>query len=82
VPHAGANVYTCNPNYTVSELGAATRWTPVKNLTFTAEAIWLHFQTGFSGTATLSPGSPYPSQALSFKGQDTIEAQLRVQRNF
>jgi hypothetical protein len=82
VAHSATNVYTCNPNYTISELGLITRWTPVKNLTFSAETIWTHFATGFSGTATLSPGSPYAASALTFHSQDTVEAQVRVQRNF
>ena len=32
------------------ELGAVTRWTPVKNLTFSAETIWTHLNTGFTGS--------------------------------
>jgi hypothetical protein len=45
--------------------------------------MWLHFATGFTGsTTTLSPGSPYAASTLSFHSQDTIEAELRVQRNF
>src|SRR6266436_2435471 len=30
---------SCNPNYDVSQLGVVTRWTPVKNLTFSAEVM-------------------------------------------
>jgi hypothetical protein len=38
IGHAGQGVtYTCDPNFNVSQLGAVTRWTPVKNLTFSAE---------------------------------------------
>jgi Porin subfamily len=82
VAHTATNVYTCNPNYTLSMLGASTRWTPVKNLTFTLEGIWTHLSTGFSGTATIAPGAPYAPTALTFKGQDTATLQARVQRNF
>jgi len=82
VAHSATNVYSCNPNYSISMLGASTRWTPVKNLTFTAETIWAHLNTGFSGSAVLGAGSPTPAQLLSFKGQDTVELQLRAQRNF
>jgi Porin subfamily len=73
---------SCNPNYTISMLGAVTRWTPVKNLTFSAEAIWTHLTTGFTGTAVLSPGAPLPTQAYSFKAQDTVSFNVRAQRNF
>ena len=31
------NLTTCNPNFNIGQLGANLRWTPVKNLTFTAE---------------------------------------------
>ena len=29
--------FVCNPDFNVSQLGVVTRWTPVKNLTFSAE---------------------------------------------
>src|SRR5207302_4373227 len=32
--------YSCNPDFNVSQLGIVTRWTPVKNLTFSAEVQW------------------------------------------
>jgi hypothetical protein len=78
---ASAN-FTCNPNYTISMLGAITRWTPVKNLTFSAEAIWTHLTTGFTGTAALSPGAPYAATQLNFGAQDTVSFNVRAQRNF
>jgi Porin subfamily len=79
----GQNVtYTCNPNYTLSELGFVTRWTPVKNLTFSAETIWTHLDTGFKGSATFSPVAPQPVATYSFKSQDTVSLNVRVQRNF
>jgi hypothetical protein len=74
--------YTCNPNYTISMLGTVTRWTPVKNLTFSAEAIWTHLTTGFTGTSTFSPGAPQPVQAFTFHSQDTVSFNVRAQRNF
>jgi len=80
---AGRGVtYNCDPNYTISMLGAITRWTPVKNLTFSAETIWTHLTTGFNGFATFSPGATYAAQTLAFKAQDTVSLNVRVQRNF
>ena len=29
--------YTCNPDFNIAQVGVVTRWTPVKNLTFSAE---------------------------------------------
>jgi Porin subfamily len=81
---AGQGVtYSCNPNYTASELGVITRWTPVKNLTFSAESIWMHLQQGFSGFATIPVGNGQATNNVySFKNQDTVSLNLRVQRNF
>jgi hypothetical protein len=73
---------TCNPNYSISELGVVTRWTPVKNLTFSAEAMWTHLNTGFTGTATLTPTPPMPTAVYQFKNQDTVSFNVRAQRNF
>jgi hypothetical protein len=72
----------CNPNYSMSMLGVVTRWTPVKNLTLSAETIWAHLNTGFSGSAVLSPGAPIPLATYSFKNQDTVSFNVRIQRNF
>jgi hypothetical protein len=80
----GQNVsYTCNPNFDVSMLGVVTRWTPVKNLTFSAEALWTHLHDGFSGVSGLfSPGAPQPVQNWAFKDQNTVSFNVRAQRNF
>jgi hypothetical protein len=82
VVHGQGGTYTCDPNYTISMLGAITRWTPVKNLTFSAETIWTHLSTGFNGYATFSPGAPYAASTLAFKAQDTVSFNVRAQRNF
>jgi hypothetical protein len=79
---ANPGTYTCNPNYTISMLGAVTRWTPVKNLTFSAEVLWAHLTTGFTGFATFNPGSPVGATVLTFAPQDTVSLNVRVQRNF
>jgi Porin subfamily len=76
------STYSCNPNYTVSMLGGITRWTPVKNLTFSAETIWTHLSTGFNGSANINLAAPYTATNLSFKAQDTVSLNFRVQRNF
>jgi hypothetical protein len=31
---------SCDPGFTISEIGLVTRWTPVKNLTFSAEVLY------------------------------------------
>jgi hypothetical protein len=78
----GAQQFTCNPDFNVSQLGVVTRWTPVKNLTFSAEVQWFHLDQKFSGVATLGPTAPKPSAVYEFKDQDAISLQVRAQRNF
>ena len=74
--------FVCNPNYNVSQLGVVTRWTPVKNLTFSAEVQWFHLDQNFQGTALLTPTAPKPTARYEFKDQDTVHLQVRAQRNF
>jgi hypothetical protein len=63
-------------------VGCGHRWTPVKNLTFSAEVQWFHLDQKFSGVATLGPTAPKPSAVYEFKDQDTFLLQVRAQRNF
>jgi hypothetical protein len=74
--------YSCNPDYNVSELGVVTRWTPVKNLTFSTEVLWAHLDQMFTGAATLTPTAPKPTAVYEFKDQNTVSLNVRVQRNF
>ena len=74
--------YVCNPDYDVSQLGTITRWTPVKNLTFSAEAQWFHLDQKFQGTAVLGAAAPKPTARYEFKDQDAVSLQVRAQRNF
>jgi hypothetical protein len=74
--------YSCNPNFNVSQLGVVTRWTPVKNLTFSAEAMWFHLDQKFTGSAVLAAAAPLPAGTYAFKDQDTVSLNVRVQRNF
>ena len=57
--NASAN-YSCNPDFNVSQLGLVTRWTPVKNLTFSAEVMWFHLDQKFTGS---NPSDPDCSEA-------------------
>jgi hypothetical protein len=74
--------YSCNPDYNVSQLGVVTRWTPVKNLTFSAEVMWFHLDQKFTGTSVLTNMPPKPNTVYEFKDQDAVSLNVRVQRNF
>ena len=78
----GVIAFTCNPDFNVAQLGAVTRWTPVKNMTFSAEVMWTHLDQKFAGLATLGPTAPKPATVYEFKDQDTVAFSVRAQRNF
>jgi hypothetical protein len=81
-PGAKSADFSCNPDYNVSELGLVTRWTPVKNLTFSAEVMWFHLDQKFTGTSVLAATAPKPATVYEFKDQDTVSFNVRAQRNF
>jgi hypothetical protein len=74
--------YTCNPDFNVAQLGTVTRWTPVKNLTFSAEVMWTHLDQKMSGSSIFTATAPKPLALYAFKDQDTFQLELRAQRNF
>ncbi len=74
--------FSCNPDFNVSQLGVVTRWTPVKNLAFSAEVMWFHLDQKFTGTSVLTPSAPKPTTTYEYKNQDTVSLNVRVQRNF
>jgi hypothetical protein len=81
--HPGLGVsYNCDPNFSVGMVGAVTRWTPVKNLTFSAETIYTMLHQNFTGSSTFNPGAPQPTQVWNFRDQSTLSFNVRVQRNF
>jgi hypothetical protein len=85
----GPGVTTCDPDYNIAQLGFVTRWTPVKNLTFSAEATWTHLDQKYAGSATgglggaaaLAVGKP-AAATYTLADQDTVLLQLRAQRNW
>jgi len=81
VPGQGIT-YTCNPDFNVGMVGVVTRWTPVKNLTFSGEFGFIGLHQNFTGAATFSPGAPQPIQTWTFHDQSTAYLNVRVQRNF
>ena len=74
--------YTCNPDYNVAQVGLTTRWTPVKNLTFSAEVGAFFLDQKMSGSSTFTPSAPKPTALYEFKDQSTVYLNVRVQRNF
>jgi len=74
--------YSCNPNFAIYQIGVVTRWTPIKNLTFSAEVMYTALDQNFTGASLLTPVPPKPTAFYQFKDQDTVTMNVRVQRNF
>ena len=77
-----AGNFTCNPDFNVSQLGVVTRWTPVKNLTFSAEVMWFHLDQKMSGSSIFTATAPKPVARLRVQGPGYVLLQVRAQRNF
>ena len=80
---ASGAVTNCNPNYSVSQAGFVTRWTPVKNLTFSADVAWSHLDQNFTGTVNAASASiGKPTATYELKNQNNVIMLLRAQRDF
>jgi hypothetical protein len=81
----GANpTSTCDPDFNVYQLGFKTAWTPVRNLTFSAEVFWTYLDQNWTGTTRSQFGvnPPFLATTYTFKDQQTASFNLRAQRNF
>jgi len=80
----GAATATCNPDFNFGVIGVNTAWTPVKNLTFTADLSWSHLDQKYSGTIAVPAllNAAKPAAVYELKDQDSLALLLRAQRNF
>ncbi|MFH1344618.1 MAG: porin [Pseudomonadota bacterium] len=75
---------SCNPDFNIAQLGLVTRWTPVKDFTFSADVTYHRLDQKHSG-AIASPGvaaAAKPAAVYELKDQNTVSMLLRAQRNF
>ena len=60
-------ITNCNPDFNVAQIGGIIRWTPVKNLTFSADVTYTMLDQKFAGMITpasasmLSPSRQLPT---------------------
>jgi hypothetical protein len=80
----GAGLTECNPDYNIAQLGIITRWTPVKNLTFSADFTYTHLDQKYAGTTGAGASVPIakPVGAYELRDQNTYQMLLRAQRNW
>jgi hypothetical protein len=75
--------YSCNPDFSFAQVGVVTRWTPVKNLTFSAEVGAFFLDQKFTGSAFIPAApAPKPNAFYEFRDQSTVFLNVRAQRNF
>ena len=79
-----ALVGTCNPDFNIAQAGIITRWTPVKNLTFSGDFTWTRIDQKYAGTvvAPTLASVAKPAAVYELKDQDSFNFLLRAQRNF
>jgi hypothetical protein len=78
-----AATYTCNPDFNIAQLGLRTIWTPVKNLSLSAEVVWMGLDQKMAGTTgVVTPAATKPTATYEFKDQNTVVVGLRARRNF
>ncbi|WP_407175684.1 porin [Bradyrhizobium sp. STM 3562] len=76
----------CNPSFNYSVIGTRTGWTPVKNLTFSAELAYTILDqkhaSGSTVTLPLQTSIAKPAGTYELKDQSALTLLLRAQRNF
>ena len=63
---------TCNPDFNIAQVGFITRWTPVKNLTFSGEVMWTALDQKMSGVtgAAVTPACDQADRVLRVQGPE------------
>jgi len=76
-------IATCNPDYNIAQIGLVTRWTPVKNLTFSADFVYTNLDQKSTGTVVASSAAiGKPVAVYELRDQNTYQLLLRAQRNW
>lgn len=81
-----SGVAGCNPDFNSASVGTITRWTPVKNLTFSADLTYTMLDQKYaSGSTVVLPaqaGIAKPGATYELKDQNTLSLLLRAQRTW
>jgi len=80
---ANRNANSCNPDFTVWQVGSRTRWRPVPGLDLSATAAFTQVVSGFEGAATVTRLlGARPSGAYTFGNQGIFSVGTQVARQF
>ncbi len=76
--------FSCDPNFNIAQVGVITPWTPVKNLTFSADLAWSHLDQKYAGAVAIPAmaGIAKPAGNYELKDQSAVSLLLRAQRNW
>lgn len=75
--------FTGSPKFTVAQIGTRTAWTPVQNLTLSAEFIYSRLDQNYSGTFTTSNISGSPAgTVVTLKNQNLYNGAVQILRSF
>ncbi|MCK1569483.1 porin [Bradyrhizobium sp. 173] len=76
----------CNPDFNYGVVGFVTRWSPVKNLTFTADLAYTMLDQKYAGGSTVAlpvqAAIAKPAATYELKDQNTLALLLRAHRNW
>ena len=77
---------TCNPDFNIWQVGTRTAWTPVRNLTLSAEVMYTMLDQSNAGSAVAAAagnaGLNKPAGNYDFKDQGTVSGNFRVRRTW
>lgn len=78
------NGYSCNPDFNIWQIGTRTAWTPVQNLTFSAEAMYTMINQNYTGSFTpvVASGSKPGAVTYDYKDQGMWSGNIRVRRTW
>jgi hypothetical protein len=82
---AQPGIINCNPDFNVAQIGFITRWTPVRNLTFSVDTLYTRLDQKFDGVITVPTpilAVAKPAAVYQLKDQSTVSVLARAQRNF
>jgi hypothetical protein len=73
---------TCNPNFSVVQVGTRTIWSPVANLDIGVEVLYSRLDQNMVGNWNLGANGSRAAGLYTARDQDTWSGVLRFQRNF
>jgi hypothetical protein len=80
---AGVFAGTGNFDFAVAQIGTRTAWTPVKNLTLSAEFTYSRLEQNLNGTYTASSMSGKPAgTVLNTSNQNLYNGSVQILRSF